>query len=117
MLTKEQSAILRDIGQSVAFSGNEGEGIKGLVLDNYVFKDGDLYQLTPKGERYLEELVATDPDGLLVTETFALVPRASPSRLRSGLRDVLSQMTRSSPLTMLGVAFIAGAVLAGGRRK
>jgi hypothetical protein len=117
MLTKEQTAILRDIGQSVAFSGDEGDGIRGLVLDNYVFKDGDLYQLTPKGERYLEELVATDPDELLVPETFTLVPRASPSRLRSGLRDALSQITRSSALTMLGAAFIAGAVFAGSRRR
>ncbi|MET1047924.1 MAG: hypothetical protein ABWX70_14715 [Hyphomicrobium sp.] len=49
MLTDEQLAVLRDIDSAVAF--DDDSKVVALVLDGYVQKDGDLFELTPKGEK------------------------------------------------------------------
>lgn len=59
MLSQEQLAVLRDIDNSVAF--DNAERADQLVLDGYVEKDGDLYQLTAKGEKSLLDNGALDP--------------------------------------------------------
>ena len=53
MLTDQQLAILKEIDNSVAFAGDAGNEVDTLVIEGYVEKDGDLYQLTPKGEKAL----------------------------------------------------------------
>jgi predicted transcriptional regulator len=53
MLTDQQLAILREIDNSVAFDGDARDEVDKLVIEGYVGKDGDLYQLTPKGEKTL----------------------------------------------------------------
>jgi predicted transcriptional regulator len=53
MLTDQQLAILREIDNSVAFDGDARDEVNKLVIEGYVEKDGDLYQLTPKGEKAL----------------------------------------------------------------
>jgi hypothetical protein len=53
MLTDEQLAILKQINNSIAFDRDDrGEADK-LVIEGYVQKDGDLYHLTPIGEKAL----------------------------------------------------------------
>src|SRR5436190_24245541 len=53
MLSDKQLAILKQIKDSLAFDGaDRGEADK-LVIEGYVQKDGDLYQLTPIGEKAL----------------------------------------------------------------
>jgi coproporphyrinogen III oxidase-like Fe-S oxidoreductase len=59
MLTDEQLAILRDIDNSVAF--DDEEKVAPLVMEGYVEKDGDLFQLTSKGEKMLLDNGALDP--------------------------------------------------------
>jgi hypothetical protein len=55
MLTDAQVAILCDIAQSVAFAdGRQGE-VDRLVIEGYLAKDGDLYELTPKAEKALSD--------------------------------------------------------------
>ncbi|MCX7319098.1 MAG: hypothetical protein NT113_06235 [Hyphomicrobiales bacterium] len=51
MLTDEQIATLRQIDDSVAY--DDMDKAAELVIEGYVEKDGDLFQLTPKGEKYL----------------------------------------------------------------
>ena len=53
MLTDQQLAILKEIDNSVAFGGDQRDEVDRLVIEGYVEKDGDLYQLTPKGEKAL----------------------------------------------------------------
>jgi hypothetical protein len=53
MLTDQQLAILKEIDNSVAFDGHARNEVDTLVIEGYVEKDGDLYQLTPKGEKAL----------------------------------------------------------------
>jgi hypothetical protein len=55
MLRDEQVAVLCDIGQSMAFNGDLTGDLEMLVVEGYVAKDGDLYQLTPKGEKIIED--------------------------------------------------------------
>lgn len=55
MLDDEQVAILRAIGSSVAFDDDKQGKVTELVLEGYVLKDGDLYELTPKGFMMIEE--------------------------------------------------------------
>jgi hypothetical protein len=50
MLSNEQIAILCDIGQSVAFSDDRHGEVQQLVIDGYVVKNGDLYELSPLGQ-------------------------------------------------------------------
>ncbi len=51
MLKDEQIATLREIDEAVAFD-DESRAIV-LVVEGYVEKNGDLFQLTPKGEKCL----------------------------------------------------------------
>lgn len=51
MLTEEQLSILRDIDNAVAF--DDETRAADLVMEGYVEKDGDLFQLTSKGEKSL----------------------------------------------------------------
>ena len=53
MLKDEQVAVLCDIGRSVAFDDSKQGEVDQLVIEGYVLKDGDLYELTPKGEKVL----------------------------------------------------------------
>jgi hypothetical protein len=56
MLDDEQVAILRAIGSSVAFDDDKKIAKSpDLVLEGYVLKDGDLYELTSKGTMMIEE--------------------------------------------------------------
>jgi len=55
MLREEQVAVLCDIGQSVAFNDELKGDLEMLVVEGYVAKDGDLYLLTPKGEKVIED--------------------------------------------------------------
>ena len=50
MLTDTQIAVLCDIGQSIAFSDDKRDELLRLIVDGYVQKDGDTYELTAKGE-------------------------------------------------------------------
>lgn len=52
MLTDKQIEMLREIDNSVAFA-DAGEDIDRLVIDGFVERDGDLYELTAKGEKAL----------------------------------------------------------------
>ena len=53
MLTDEQLAILKQINSSIAFDGDERGETDKLVIEGYVQKDGDVFQLTAKGEKAL----------------------------------------------------------------
>ena len=62
MLTDEQLAVLRDIDSAVAF--DDDSKVVALVLDGYVQKDGDLFELTPKGEKaVLDNGIAESDEG------------------------------------------------------
>jgi predicted transcriptional regulator len=58
MLSDGQIAIIRDIGQSVAFADEKQGQVDQLIIEGYVLKNGDLYELTPKGEKILTDQAA-----------------------------------------------------------
>ena len=58
MLRDEQLSILRDISQSVAFADDRQGKMGQLIVDGYVMKDGDLFELTAKGVTAVEEHAA-----------------------------------------------------------
>jgi hypothetical protein len=55
MLSDEQIAVLCDIGQSVAFSDDRQGLVQQLVIDGYVVKNGDLYELSAQGQAAVED--------------------------------------------------------------
>ncbi|MET3840526.1 hypothetical protein [Bradyrhizobium sp. OAE829] len=59
MLSDEQIAIISDIGQSIAFADDKQGQVDDLIIEGYVVKNGDLYELTPKGEKVLTDQAAT----------------------------------------------------------
>ena len=59
MLSVEQMAILVDISQSVAFDDGRQGAVDQLVIDGYAQKNGDLYELTSKGEQVVLDHGAT----------------------------------------------------------
>ena len=59
MLSDEQIAIISDIGQSIAFADDKQGQLDDLIIEGYVMKNGDLYELTPKGEKVLTDQAAT----------------------------------------------------------
>jgi hypothetical protein len=73
MLRDQQLSILRDISQSVAFADDKHGEVEDLIIEGYVMKDGDLFELTPKGITAVEEhaaaLMAGDVDA---AETVAI---------------------------------------------
>ena len=54
MLKDEDVAILCDIQQSIAFADDMHGLVQRLIVEGYVLKDGDIYELTPKGEKVIE---------------------------------------------------------------
>ena len=58
MLSDEQIAVLCDIGQSIAFADDRRGEVEKLIIEGYVSKDGDIFELTPKGEKILADLGA-----------------------------------------------------------
>lgn len=62
MLRDDQLAILRDISQSIAFADDKHGEVEELIVEGYVMKDGDIYELTPKGVTAVEEHAAALPD-------------------------------------------------------
>ncbi|MBI5261611.1 MAG: hypothetical protein HY852_07315 [Bradyrhizobium sp.] len=58
MLRDNQLAILRDISQSIAFADDKHGAVEELIVEGYVMKDGDIYELTPKGVTAVEEHAA-----------------------------------------------------------
>ena len=54
ILTHDQVAILRDISQSIAFADDRHGEVEQLIIEGYVMKAGDLYELTSKGLRAVE---------------------------------------------------------------
>jgi len=55
MLSDEKIAVLCDIGQSVAFSEERQGLVQQLVIDGYVIKNGDLYELSPLGQSAVDD--------------------------------------------------------------
>ena len=49
MQSDEQITVLCDIGQSVAFSDDRQGLVQQLLIDGYVIKNGDLYELSAQG--------------------------------------------------------------------
>ncbi len=62
MLNEGQLAILREISQSIAFADDKQGEVEHLIIEGYVLKDGDLYELTPKGIKVLEDHAAALAD-------------------------------------------------------
>ena len=55
MLSEEQVAVLCDIAQSIAFADDVRGEVERLIVEGYVAKDGDLYELTPKAQKLLAD--------------------------------------------------------------
>lgn len=55
MLSNERVAILFDIGQSTSFADDKHAELQKLIAEGYIRKDGDSWELTPKGEKELED--------------------------------------------------------------
>ena len=55
MLTDAQIAILCDIGQASSFNEEKKGEVLSLVIRGYVEKDGDLFKVTPRGEKVLTD--------------------------------------------------------------
>jgi hypothetical protein len=55
MLSDEQLAVLCDIGQSIAFADDRRGEVEKLIVEGYVSKDGDIFALTPKGEKIIAD--------------------------------------------------------------
>jgi hypothetical protein len=55
MLRDEQVAVLCDIAQSVALADDMKGEVDRLIMEGYVSKNGDLYELTPKAQKILSE--------------------------------------------------------------
>ena len=55
MLTHVEVAILRDMSQSIAFADDRHGEVEQLIVEGYVMKAGDLYELTSKGLRAVED--------------------------------------------------------------
>jgi hypothetical protein len=59
VLRDDQIAILCEISQSIAFADDKQGEVENLIVEGYVMKDGDLYELTPKGVTAVEGHAAT----------------------------------------------------------
>jgi predicted transcriptional regulator len=58
MLRDDQIAILLEISQSVGFADDRHGEVEHLIVEGYVMKDGDLYELTAKGLKAVEDHAA-----------------------------------------------------------
>ena len=55
MLTDAQIAVLCDIGQASSFDEEKKGQVVRLIARGYVEKDGDLFRVTPLGEKALTD--------------------------------------------------------------
>jgi len=55
MPTHAQIAVLCDIGQFASFNDEKRNQVRLLMEDGYVRKNGERYELTPKGEKILTD--------------------------------------------------------------
>jgi hypothetical protein len=55
MLTDAQIAVLCDIGQASSFDEDKKSKVLDLVVRGYVERDGDLFKITPRGEKILTD--------------------------------------------------------------
>jgi hypothetical protein len=55
MLTDAQIAVLCDIGQASSFDEEKKGEVLSLVVRGYVERDGDLFKVTPRGEKVLTD--------------------------------------------------------------
>jgi hypothetical protein len=55
MLTDAQIAILCDIGQASSFDEKKKGEVLSLIVRGYVERDGDLFKVTPRGEKVLSD--------------------------------------------------------------
>ena len=55
MLTDAQIAILCDIGQASSFDDEKRNEVLNLVVRGYVERDGDLFKITPEGQKVLSD--------------------------------------------------------------
>jgi hypothetical protein len=53
MLRDAQIALLKDVSASIAFDDRQA-AVDELVIEGYLLKDGDLYELTAKGQMEVE---------------------------------------------------------------
>ncbi len=79
MLRDRQLSILRDISQSIAFADDKHGAVEELIIEGYVMKDGDLFELTPKGVTAVEEHPAAMADAESEEATAALQEPAASS--------------------------------------
>ena len=55
MLTDAQIAVLCDIGQTSYFDDEKRGEVLSLVVRGYVERDGDLFKITPRGQKVLTD--------------------------------------------------------------
>ena len=55
MLSDGQIAILCDIGQASSFDEEKRGDVLSLVVRGYVERDGDLFKITPRGQKVLAD--------------------------------------------------------------
>jgi len=55
MLNDAQIAILCDIGQASSFDEEKRGDVLSLVVRGYVERDGDLFKITPRGQKVLTD--------------------------------------------------------------
>jgi hypothetical protein len=55
MLTDAQIAILCDLGQASSFDDDKKGEVVGLIIRGFIEKDGDLFKITPRGEKVLTD--------------------------------------------------------------
>ena len=55
MLTDAQITILCDIGQASSFDDEKRSEVLSLIVRGYVERDGDLFKITPRGQKVLTD--------------------------------------------------------------
>jgi hypothetical protein len=55
MLTDAQIAILCDLGQASSFDEDKKGEVVGLIIRGFIERDGDLFKITPRGEKILTD--------------------------------------------------------------
>jgi hypothetical protein len=55
MLSDAQIAILCDIGQASSFDEEKRGDVLSLVVRGYVERDGDVFKITPRGQKVLTD--------------------------------------------------------------
>ena len=55
MLTDAQIAVLCDIGQASSFDDEKRNEVLNLVARGYIERHGDLFKITPRGQKVLSD--------------------------------------------------------------